>query len=132
MRIHILKLKAELKVLAETIRTVKFNTRQDQSAFDKQYPLRHEYDQYKILRNDEQFKTAQKECWNNQSNLYSARFEFRSKHIAYCMLRGKTLEQIEPKLKDPNDPLHASVRKEAARIVTEIVQKEAADANPKS
>lgn len=132
MRIHILKLKAELKVLAEQIKTVKFNTRQDQSAFDKQYPLRHEYSQWKILKDNEQFRTAQKECWNNQSNLYQARFDFRSKHIAYCMLRGKTLEQIEPKIKNENDPIHSAVRKEAARIVTEIVQKEAADANPKS
>jgi len=28
--------------------------------------------------------------------------EFRVKHIAYCMLRGKTYEEIEPKVKDEN------------------------------
>lgn len=32
---------------------------------------------------------------NLQSKLISLRYEFRHKHIAYCMLRGKKLEQIE-------------------------------------
>lgn len=49
--------------------------------------------------------------------LETAQFNFRAKHIARCMLRGKTLEQIEPKLRNPNDWTHSRVRQEAARIV---------------
>lgn len=30
--------------------------------------------------------------------------EFRHKHIAYCMLRGKAYEVIEPKVNDGNEP----------------------------
>jgi len=29
------------------------------------------------------------------SRLPNAKYEFRHKHIAYCMLRGRTMEQIE-------------------------------------
>lgn len=47
--------------------------------------------------------------------------DVRAKHIAYCMLRGRTLEQIEPKLRDPKSWIHAAVRRDAARIVSEIL-----------
>jgi len=33
--------------------------------------------------------------WKIQSRLYDQKFEFRHKHIAYCLLRGRTMEQIE-------------------------------------
>jgi hypothetical protein len=123
MRIHILQLKAELKQLTELLRTVKFNSKRDQSSFDKKYPTRHEYDSYKILRTNEEFLSIQKEVYINYSNLNKLYFEYRSKHIAYCMLRGKTLEQIEPKLRDPNLDIHAKVRKAAASIVNSVMEK---------
>lgn len=54
-------------------------------------------------------------------NLLSNQEKFRSKHIAYCMLRGRTLEQIEPKLRFPNSITHTYVRREAARLVSEAL-----------
>lgn len=122
MRSQILKLKAELKVLASNLKTVKFNTRRDQSEFDKLYPNKHEYDAYKKLRENEEFRQMQQEVWNNYSNRYSLYCEYRSKHIAYCMLRGRTLEQIEPTLKNENDPVHYRVRKDAMALVAQITK----------
>lgn len=46
--------------------------------------------------------------------------EVRSYHIAYCLLRGRTIEQIESKLRDPNSWIHRSVRMTANKIVEEI------------
>lgn len=129
MKTHIAKLKAELKVLANQIKTIKPNLRRDQSSFDKKYPQRHNWDQYKILNKNEEFCQQQKEVWANYSNLDKAYEEYRAKHIAYCMLRGRTLEQIEPKLRDPHSWVHARVRKEAARIVASVLEE--AHANPK-
>jgi hypothetical protein len=37
--------------------------------------------------------------FSGQSELESLRFEFRHRHVAYCLVRGRTLEQIEPKSK---------------------------------
>lgn len=121
MKTQLLKMKAELKVLASTIKTVKSNTRHDQSDFDKKYPLRHVWEQYKVLSKIPEFTQEQKEVWINYSNLSTARFEYRSKHIAYCLLRGRTLEQIEPKLRNPNDYHHRGVRERAAKIVSEVL-----------
>ena len=89
MKIQLLKLKAELKVLAQEIRTL---------------------------------KSKRKEMRGYVPGLGQAQNEFRIKHIARCLLRGRTLEQIEPKLRDPNDYNHAYVRKQAAKIVAEVLE----------
>lgn len=31
-------------------------------------------------------------------------YSYRHKHIAYCMLRGKAYEKVEPKVKEGNEP----------------------------
>ena len=36
--------------------------------------------------------------------LASAQWTYRHKHIAYCLLRGKTYEQIESKVREGNEP----------------------------
>jgi len=38
------------------------------------------------------------------AGLDSLRFEVRHHHVAYCLLRGKTIEQIEPKHDKENNP----------------------------
>jgi len=38
------------------------------------------------------------------SRLVSARFEFRYKHIAYCLAKGRKYEEIESKVKKGNEP----------------------------
>lgn len=88
MKIQLLKMKADLKVLATEIRTL---------------------------------KSKRKELRGYVPGLHNAQYKYRARHIAYCMLRGKSLEQIENKLRDPNDPTHTHVRKEAARIVAETL-----------
>ena len=67
------------------------------------------------------FKSKRKELKGYVPGLEAAQYKFRSTHIAYCMLRGRTLEQIEPKIRDPHSYIHARVRKEAARIVAEAL-----------
>lgn len=96
MKIAIAKLKAELKVLAIEIRTL---------------------------------KSKRKELRGYVPGLEAAQTSFRIKHIARCMLRGRKLEEIEPKLRDPNSYTHAYVRKQAAKIVAEVL--EASLATPK-
>jgi hypothetical protein len=98
MRIHILKMKAELKVLAQEIRT------------------------QKSTRKEHQFGYV--------PGLASNQHDFRCKHIAYCLLRGRTLEQIENKVRDPNDWSYNDSRKTAAKIVASVL--EAANESPKS
>lgn len=91
MKIQLLKMKADLKLLAKEIRSL---------------------------------KSKRKELKGYVPGLENAQFQFRAGHIAYCMLRGRTLEQIEPKLRDPNSWTHARVRKEAARIVSSVLEVE--------
>lgn len=89
MKTHLVKMKADLKLLAAEIRTL---------------------------------KSKRKELKGYVPGLETAQYNFRSKHIAYCLLRGRTLEQIEPKVRGSvNDYHHYRVRKEAARIVAEVL-----------
>lgn len=70
-----------------------------------------------------QLKSTRKQCkFGYVSGLGSAQNDYRIKHIARCMLRGRTLEQIEPKLKDPSDRNHTYVRKQAAKIIADILE----------
>jgi len=70
-----------------------------------------------------ELKSTRKSCKNGYvSNLGWKQNEFRIKHIARCILRGRTIEQIEPKLRDENDPNHSYVRKMAASVVSKITQ----------
>jgi len=52
--------------------------------------------------------------------LQSARSRFRIKHIAYCLLRGRTPEQIENKHRDPSNYEHKYVWQQAEEIVDKI------------
>ena len=96
MKIHLLKLKAELKVLAVEIRTLKSKRKESRNGYVE--------------------------------GLYSAQQQFRIKHIARCMLRGRKLEEIESKLKDPNGFHHVYVRNKAAEIVKQVLLEEATNA----
>ncbi len=63
--------------------------------------------------------------------LFSMQTEARTKHIAYCLLRGRTIEQIEPKLRDPSMHWHLVVRENANRMVEGIrLQIEASKISP--
>jgi len=92
--------KQELKALASKIRSDKSSFRKSQSIGKATYSMGHE--------------------------LMSERIDFRHQHIAYCLLRGRTYEQIEPKVAPGNEPMMARVYAimDKRRIVTE----EASDA----
>ena len=78
MKTQIKKMKEELKELAKSIKTNKplFKDAQRSGNWEKQW----------------------KYCTIAKSS------EFRYKHIAYCILRGRTLEQIEGKNREGNKP----------------------------
>lgn len=46
---------------------------------------------------------AGKYVWREQGDLLSATRKFRYEHVAYCLLRGRTYEQIENKVKPENE-----------------------------
>lgn len=88
IKCSLMKMKAELKVLAIEIRT---------------------------------FKSKRKELKGYVPGLGSAQWKFRTNHIAYCMIRGKTIEQIEPKVRNPGSYEHKALMKEVAAIVASVV-----------
>jgi len=58
-----------------------------------------------------QFKQAQKNegtsasiTFGLQHQLRKLQYEYRHHHIAYCELRGRTRSQIEPKIREHNEP----------------------------
>ena len=82
-------LKQELKTLAATIKSTKPTFRKAQSTFDKTTPY-----------SPELFSEAR----NLETSLGRAQFEFRHKHIVYCLMRGRTRNEIEqPKNHMPNE-----------------------------
>jgi hypothetical protein len=55
---------------------------------------------------------------------YRTYIEYRSKHIAYCLLRGTPMEKIESKHRDPNDSTHKFVKQQADKIVEKVLKGE--------
>ena len=43
-------------------------------------------------------------AWKYQYKLPGLKSDFRHKHIAYCLARGKSYEQIENKTREGNEP----------------------------
>ena len=77
--IVIARIKSELKELVQNIRKSKPEFRQAQSICSKAYS---EPNRIAICKAEKTLVQAQR--------------EFRHQHIAYCLVRGKSLEQIEP------------------------------------
>lgn len=48
--------------------------------------------------------------------LLRARYDYRHYHIAYCLLRGRTIEQIEPKVAEGNEHNESWVKQIMASI----------------
>ncbi len=74
-----LKIKEELKKEAKELRD-----------------LKHEF------KNGQRGTNKGKRVWEN--DVQKAKWEWRHKHIAYCMLKGRTYEQIEGKCSEDNRP----------------------------
>lgn len=96
MRTKIKNMKSELKLLAQQIKTQKPEYRQTQSTYDKSS---REYEITYGSRKGTKYNAKDHEIGQKadtlKSSVESARHEFRHKHIAYCLLRGRSLQQIE-------------------------------------
>ena len=58
--------------------------------------------------------------WNWQSYYIN----LRAQHIAYCMYRGKSLEQIEGKRREPNSWITKAIDKKANELLQSYQMKE--------
>ena len=85
-------LKVELKVLASQIRDLKSK------------------------RKDTNFNNG---C-GYVNGLDSAQERFRTKHIARCLIRGTPMDKIEGDLRNPSDPKHSRIYKQADQIVERV------------
>jgi len=89
------KLKNELKRLAEEIRTAK----QERKTVN--------FNGKRTIKNTSKWCTDALFCAELAIKLKK---EFRHKHIAYCMLRGKTLDEIESTTKTTENPYDRKYR----------------------
>lgn len=84
--ITISNLKTELKSYAAEIRAMRIEYKELQREITKGYT-----------------SALSKKKWDMECAMWKVRYEFRHKHVAYCQLRGKTLDRIEPNSKSkPN------------------------------
>jgi len=61
----------------------------------------------KIILHKNNYKESQrknKPSWSDLQNHRYTQIEFRHRHIARCLLRGRTYEQIEQKTRNDNKP----------------------------
>jgi len=68
----------------------------------------------RIREQKEEVKNTQRSgsfAWQHQALLLKMQREYRHKHIAYSMLLGRTMEQIEPKVREHNEPSMATVKR---------------------
>ena len=65
-----------------------------------------------IITHKNNFKDSQrkgKHSWVDLQTFSRAQWEYRHRHIARCLLRGRTYEQIEQKTRDDNKPDKAEI-----------------------
>lgn len=106
-----LNLKQELKDLAVKIRESKadyknsqraFSTRSKNGTFNDYYEGKIDSATWETIRPE--YNKAYNKQVNEQQSLQSMRSEYRHKHIIYSLARGRTMEQIEPKVREGNEP----------------------------
>lgn len=59
--------------------------------------------------------------WRLQGDLENAKREYRYDHVAYCMLRGRTYEEIENKVRPGNEILMDNVVKIMEKMKSDIL-----------
>lgn len=111
-RINYMRMKNELKSLAKEIRQEKDNFKSQQREYSKienehgcaetvymkYMDPKYNHELYKNVR-DTMSKVGST-VNTYRCNVWDLQSKFRHLHIVYCLARGKTLEQIEPKVKD--------------------------------
>lgn len=110
-RENYLELKAELKELAKSLKINKkdFRTTQSKySTFERDHRKELGDRGYKNSKAWEKLYPLYRDLSSKENSLYitvkDQKYEFRHKHIMYCLARGKTYEQIEQKTRDGNEP----------------------------
>ena len=77
----------------------------------------------KKLKNDhKQLVIKYTELKRSRSAPHSLYTEVRYKHIAYCMLRGRSFEQIESKWKDPSSSVNAYIQQKATALLADYTK----------
>lgn len=49
----------------------------------------------RILKNSRKQDVRNRPLWEVESDLHKAKYEYRHRHIAYCIVRGRTRDEIE-------------------------------------
>jgi len=107
-----LQLKAEQKELGKKIREARDGFKEDQRSFSKfQKDNGTVNDYYEGRMNSTTWEKIQGEYgklnqkqYDSMCTLHQMQREYRYKHIVYCFARGKTMNQIEPKVRKGNEP----------------------------
>jgi len=112
-------LKNELKELASNIRIAKYGFRgaqKDLSIFQSKNGSINDYfdgrinsTKWESIRPEHE-ALSKKQC-NLMGNFYKMKRDYRHKHIVYCFARGKTMNQIEPKVREKNEPSSAELKR---------------------
>ena len=96
------QLKDELKALAKTISSDRYEFKNKQRKFSQAEKEYGTLDDAYSGNNDAKKKginEAYNPMWKMQENLLNMKNDYRAKHIVYSVIRGRTLEQIEPNAK---------------------------------
>ena len=73
--------------------------------------LRQYYDDRNTMKwSDVEKKYKGRYSYKIESDIKKAKYEFRHQHIAYCLARGRSYEQIESKVRENNEPNQEYIR----------------------
>jgi predicted DNA binding CopG/RHH family protein len=63
-----------------------------------------------------------KDSYSKRREVQKAKYEFRHQHIAYCIARGRTYEQVEQKVRENNEPNQDYIREllETYPVVSQV------------
>lgn len=100
-----LNLKDELKELAKLLRQVKNQVKENQRSLSgyERNVMTSPCDYYLIGEKLEGWYKELRPVRTTQSDMMKLKCEYRAKHILYSLSRGRTMDQIEPKIRDKND-----------------------------
>ena len=71
--------------------------------------------------------TRKKVPYGYVPELWNPQFEFRHRHIAYCLLRGRKMQEIEQKTREDNKPNMNYVNNLIAKIKEEAQDEDVRD-----
>jgi hypothetical protein len=103
------QLKEEQKELGKKIRETKGGFREDQRNFSKCQSTANDYykgktDSATWEKIRPEYNKLNEKQFKSMCDLHKTQREYRHKHIIYCFARGKTMKQIEPKVREHNEP----------------------------